>query len=256
VSAAALFLLATLSMPGSTAAPATAATPKADPAVAAELTRATQELMSAVASGDWSVWDKYLDDSIVYTSEDGRTIGKAQLKAEMKPLPPGFSGSIQVESADVRQYGDTAVVSHEELERQEVFGQKLVSHYHVTDTWIRRGDRPKSVPEWRLVASQVLVRLQDPAPATVDPKIFDAYVGRYDLSPTVRYTVTREGDALFGERNGRPKQPLLPETETVFFTPGAPRTRKIFVRDATGKVVRIVDRRDGRDVVWTRVEKP
>jgi uncharacterized protein DUF4440/uncharacterized protein DUF3471 len=250
VSAAGLLLLAALSAPGSVATPAAAATSKADPAVAAELTRATQELMSAVAGGDWSVWDKYLDDSIVYTSEDGRTIGKAQLKEEMKPLPPGFSGSIQVESADVRQYGDTAVVSHEELERQEVFGQKLVSRYHVTDTWIRRGGK------WRLVASQVLVRLQDPAPMTVDPKIFDAYVGRYDLSPTVRYTVTREGDALFGERNGRPKQPLLPETETVFFTPGAPRTRKIFVRDATGKVVRIVDRRDGRDVVWTRVEKP
>jgi hypothetical protein len=223
---------------------------KTDPAVAAELKRATQELMSAVAGGDWSVWDKYLDDSIVYTAEDGRTLTKAQLRDEMKPLPPGYSGSIEVESADVRQYGDAAVVSHEDLEHEDVFGQKIAARYHATDTWIRRGGK------WRLVASQVLVRLQDPAPATVDPKIFDAYVGRYDLSPTVGYTVTREGDALFGTRSGRPKQPLLPETETVFFTPGAPRTRKIFVRDATGKVVRIVDRRDGRDIVWTRAEKP
>jgi hypothetical protein len=229
---------------------------KADPAVAAELSRATQELMSAVAEGNWSVWDKYLDESIVYTAEDGRTLTKAQLRDEMKPLPPGFSGSIQVESADVRQYGNTAVVSHEDLEHEEVFGQKIVARYRATDTWIRRGDRLKSVPEWQLVASQVLVRLQDPAPATVDPKIFDAYVGRYDLSPTVSYTVTREGDALFGTRSGRPKHPLLPETETVFFTPGAPRTRKIFVRDASGKVVRVVDRRDGRDIVWTRAEKP
>jgi hypothetical protein len=132
---------------------------KADPAVAAELSRATQELMSAVAEGNWSVWDKYLDESIVYTAEDGRTLTKAQLRDEMKPLPPGFSGSIQVESADGRQYGNTAVVAHEDLEHEEVFGQKIVARYRATDTWIRRGDRLKSVPEWQLVASQVLVRL-------------------------------------------------------------------------------------------------
>ena len=34
------------------------------------------------------------------------------------------------------------------------------------------------------------------------------------------------------------------------------RTRKIFVLDATGRAVRIIDRRDGRDIVWTRAEKP
>ncbi len=227
---------------------ATGPVPPRDSPVAAELKRATQELLSAIAPGDWSVWDKYLDESIVYTSEDGRTLTKAQLREEMKPLPPGYSGSIEVESADVRQYGDTAVVSHEDLEREEVFGQKLVSHYHMTDTWVRRAGK------WRLVASQVLVRLEDPAPATIDPKVLDAYVGRYEISPSASFTVTRESDRLFGERNGRPRQPLLPETETVFFTPGAPRTRKLFVRDADGRVTRMIDRRDGRDIVWTRAE--
>jgi len=34
------------------------------------------------------------------------------------------------------------------------------------------------------------------------------------------------------------------------------RTRKIFVLDATGKAARITDRRDGRDIVWTRAGKP
>lgn len=227
---------------------AAAPVPTRDSAAAAELKRATQELLSAIAPGNWSVWEKYLDESILYTAEDGRTFTKAQLRGEMKPLPAGYSGSIEVESADVRQYGDTAVVSHEDLEREEVFGQKLVSRYHATDTWVRRAGK------WRLVASQVLVRLQDPAPATIDPKVLDAYVGRYEISPSASFTVTREGDRLFGERNGRPRQPLLPETETVFFTPGAPRTRKLFVRDADGRVTRMIDRRDGRDIVWTRAE--
>jgi hypothetical protein len=230
-----------------TAAPSVAApAAKPDAGVAGELRRATQELMSAVASGNWAVWDKYLDDSITYTAEDGRTLTKAQLREEMKPLPPGFSGTIEVETADVRQHGDVAVVSHEDLEHETVFGQKLVSHYHATDTWLRRGGR------WRMIASQVLVRLADPAPASIDARVLDDYVGTYELSPTTAYVVTRQGDKLFGERTGRPKQALLPETETVFFTPGAPRTRKIFARSAGGNVVRIIDRRDGRDIVWTR----
>ena len=217
----------------------------------AELRRMTGELLSAVASGDWAVWDRYLDDSMVYTSEDGRTMTKAQLKEEIKPLPPGFSGTIEVESVEIHVYGDAAVVSHEDLERENVFDQKLVSHYHITDTWIRKGGR------WRLVASQVLVRLQDPAPAAiVDRRGWDDYVGRYDLSPSVSFVVTHEGDRLYAQRTGRPKQELLPETDTVFFTAGAPRTRKIFTRDAAGKVVRILDRRDGQDVVWTRAGNP
>jgi hypothetical protein len=223
------------------AAPSKPATGTAD-----ELKHATQELMSAVASGNWAVWERYLDDSILYTAEDGRTLTKAQLREEMKPLPDGFSGTIEVESADVRQYGDVAIVSHEELEHETVFGQKLVSRYHGTDTWLRKGGR------WRLIASQMLVRLADPAPATVDPRIFGDYVGKYEISPTMTMQVTREGDKLFAERNGRPKQELLPETETVFFTSGSPRTRKIFARDGSGKVVKIFDRRDGRDLVWTR----
>jgi hypothetical protein len=229
-----------------TAAPAGKAT-----GTEAELRKMTGELLGAVASGDWAVWDKYLDDSMVYTSEDGRTLTKAQLKEEIKPLPPGFSGTIEVESADVHLYGDAAVVSHEDLERESVFDQKLVSHYHMTDTWVRKAGR------WRLVASQVLVRLQDPAPASlVDRRVWADYAGRYDLSPSVAFVVTREGDRLFGQRTGRARQELLPETETVFFNAGAPRTRKIFARDAAGKVVRIIDRRDGRDLVWTRVENP
>ena len=169
-------------------------------------TEAELELLSAAASGDWAVWNRYLDDSMIYTSEDGRTMTKAQLKEEIKPLPPGFSGTIEVESAEIHVYGDSAVISHEDLERENVFDQKLVSHYHITDTWIRKNGR------WRLVASQVLVRLQDPASATiVDRRGWDDYVGRYDLSPSVSFTVTREGDRLYGQRsrNGAAEHDLL-----------------------------------------------
>jgi hypothetical protein len=38
----------------------------------------------------------------------------------------------------------------------------------------------------------------------------------------------------------------------VFFAAGQPRTRRIFVRDAAGRIVGFVDRREGEDVRWTK----
>jgi hypothetical protein len=41
----------------------------------------------------------------------------------------------------------------------------------------------------------------------------------------------------------------------VLFIPGQPRTRKIFQRDADGKVTGFLDRRGGEDLVF-RLENP
>ncbi len=45
--------------------------------------------------------------------------------------------------------------------------------------------------------------------------------------------IRREGDHLVSERPGRSAQLLLPEAHDVFFTPGHPRTRRVFLRDGT-----------------------
>jgi hypothetical protein len=40
----------------------------------------------------------------------------------------------------------------------------------------------------------------------------------------------------------------------VFFVAGQPRTRKIFQRDAAGKITGFVDRREGIDLVWKKTK--
>jgi len=64
--------------------------------------------------------------------------------------------------------------------------------------------------------------------------------------------VRPDGDHLVAERTGRAPQLLLPESGDVFFTPGHPRTRRIFLRAPDGGVVGFADRREGTDLVWTR----
>jgi serine-type D-Ala-D-Ala carboxypeptidase/endopeptidase len=51
----------------------------------------------------------------------------------------------------------------------------------------------------------------------VDPKLFDGYVGRYELAPTFIITVTREGDRLFIQATGQPKLEVFPESEKDYF---------------------------------------
>src|SRR4029077_4960471 len=82
------------------------------------------------------------------------------------------------------------------------------------------------------------------------------FAGWYSLSAATRQEIRRDGDHLVAERAGRAPQVLLPESGDVFFTPGRPRTRRIFTRDADGRVSGFADRREGTDLAWTRVEAP
>jgi hypothetical protein len=210
------------------------------------LKRLVRERLAAVARGDWSVWDRQLSERVVYAAEDGRVYTKSELKEDFRPLPPGYSGTLEPASFVVHVHGDAAVVSHEDLEHEVIHGQKLTVRYRTTDTFVR------TQGTWLLVASQVLALADDPPALVVPAAVLEQYAGRYQLAPEVIATVSLEGDRLTYERSGRPRIELLPELDGVFFVRGQ-RGRKIFARDAQGRVDRILDRRDGHDVVWMRL---
>ena len=51
----------------------------------------------------------------------------------------------------------------------------------------------------------------------VDPKIYDAYVGVYQMAPDFAFNVTREGDRLMMQATGQGKAEAFPASETNFF---------------------------------------
>ena len=210
------------------------------------LKRETQELLDAVAVGDTAVWDRYLDPQLLYISEAGEIQTKAELLAELKPLPPGVSGSIAIGRFAVKRFGDTAVVLHVDEESEDYFGHTLHAQYLNTATW-RHGDAG-----WKLIAQQVYASLLDPPAIALPADQLDEYLGTYQLTDAISYTIRRDGEQLVGERTGRPPQPLRVEARDVLFVPGRPRSRKIFLRDAAGRIIGFADRREARDVVWPR----
>jgi uncharacterized protein DUF4440 len=213
---------------------------------AAVLRAQTQALLDAVAVGDTKVWDRLLDPGVVYLSEAGEIETKAQLLDELKPLPAGITGKIELGRFEVKQFGDTAVVIHVDEEFENYFGHEIHAQYMNTATWRLGGDG------WKLIAQQVHASLQDPPAIALPAAQLDEYVGTYQLTDTIGYAIRRDGDHLVGERTGRPGQALRVEARDVLFVPGQPRSRKVFQRDAAGRITGFADRREARDLAWTR----
>lgn len=172
---------------------------------------------------------------------------KAQLLAELKPLPAGISGKIALGRFEVRQHGDSAVVLHVDEEDKDYFGHPIHAQYLTTATW-RLGPGG-----WKLIATQVLAMLIDPRAIALPAAQLDEYTSTYQLTEAIHYMIRRDGDHLIGERTGRPAQELRVEARDVMFVPGQPRSRKIFQRDAGGRITGFADCREARDVVWTRL---
>ncbi|HYP28872.1 MAG TPA: nuclear transport factor 2 family protein, partial [Blastocatellia bacterium] len=162
-----------------------------------ELKKITQELLDSVAAGDKAVWDKYLADTCLYSAEDGRTLTKAQLLEELRPLPSGYVGRLRVANPQVREYGDTAIITYDAMEELEIHGQMIKTRFHTTDTYLRRAGR------WQMIASQVLAVPSELTPARLNPNLYDDYAGEYELAPGVTYRVSRAGDKRVGQRTGR-----------------------------------------------------
>jgi Domain of unknown function (DUF4440) len=213
----------------------------------AVLQRATQALADAIAPGQRAVWERYTDPAFTYVTEDNEVKSRTQVLADMKPLPPGYSGWIVVEEFRCTDFGRFAVTTYVMNEHETVEGNQLHARYRESDTW------RATAGGWRLVAGQVYAIPLDPPRGELASAQLQQYEGLYALSADTRQTIRRDGDHLVAERAGRAPQLLLPESGDVFFTPGRPRTRRIFLRAPDGQVSGFADRREGTDLVWTRV---
>jgi hypothetical protein len=73
----------------------------------------------------------------------------------------------------------------------------------------------------------------------LDPKVYDAYIGQYELTPNLIFTITKEENRLMAQLTGQPKFELFPESETKFFYIVVD-AQITFVKDETGKVTHLI----------------
>jgi hypothetical protein len=237
----ALFILSLSAFAQTVQSPADLATEK-------ELVGMAQELYDAIAVGNKAPWEKYVADDLIYTDENWQILTKKDLLDGLRPLPKGYSGSIRIANVQSRINGDSAVLSYRALEEEFIFGQRLAPIYLVTDTYFKRNGR------WQMIASHVIVMPSERTPVNISPEAYRSIAGQYELTTGVIYTITIEGTKLMGQRTGRDKEELLPADVSTFFRKGTIRGEKVFVRDASGRVTAMLDRRENNDLSWKKIK--
>jgi hypothetical protein len=100
---------------------------------------------------------------------------------------------------------------------------------------------------WQIVNVLWTQNRKDRKVAPVDPKIYGAYVGEYELAPQFILAITTDAGRIFAQATGQPKVEIFPETEVDYFLTVTD-AQITFVKDAEGRVSQLVLHQGGRDV--------
>ncbi|HST24003.1 MAG TPA: DUF4440 domain-containing protein [Blastocatellia bacterium] len=230
----------------------TVATSTSVGAVEQELLKLERDWLDAYTKRDVAAMDRIEADDFMITFPDSSVRTKADEIANLKkPAPEGQPPIFMTADTKVRVYGDTAVLTGKVIQKGTYAegprkGQDFNIQSRYTDVYVKRNGR------WQVVASHLtglpapqtssqVVDIPKPTPSTsappaakVDPKVFDAYLGKYD-TPFGALTITKENDRLFGQPDNDTKEELIPESDTVFNVPNVG-VKVTFVKDANGQV--------------------
>ena len=242
-----LFMLApAAALPIATAKAATAAASAPVSDDAALIARQIQELNDAITYGRAEVWARYLHDNAVFTDEEGAVSDKAAMVAQIQPLPAGISGNLSTQDFRAHRFDDIIVCTYIIDERETYHSAQLHCQYRNTVTWVSTHDG------WKLISGQSLALRTDPPEFALTPAQQQDYVGVYRVSGDTTFTITRGDGGLSGQQNDARARVLKAEVLDLLFSPGRPRYRYVFMRDAHGRVDRMIERREAWDMVFMR----
>ena len=185
---------------------------------------------------------------MLMADENGVVTDKAAIgEGRSRRCRPGASGHINVIDWKANIGDDVAVATYIADEFENFHGQHIHAQYRVTTSWVKRGT------DWKLLSHGVLATQQDPPAVTLPAKLTDEYVGKYSGGPGLDIQITKQNGKLMSQRAGKPAVELKAELADVLFVPGQPRSRTIFQRDANGRIIGYVSRREERDLVFKKV---
>lgn len=87
----------------------------------------------------------------------------------------------------------------------------------------------------------------------IDPKLLDGYVGAYQLTPRLVFTISRDGDKLFARLTGQQTFEVHPYSDRDFFYTIVA-AQLSFVVGADGKATAVILHQNGRDRTAERVD--
>ncbi len=119
--------------------------------------------------------------------------------------------------------------------------QSLVLHQNGLDQTAKKiSDEPPEPPKERQAVK-------------LDPKLYDAYVGEYQLASDKVFTIRRDGDRLMVRLTGQSFLEIFPESETNFFYKVVD-AQITFVKDNQGRVTDLILHQNGQNLKATKTK--
>jgi ketosteroid isomerase-like protein len=209
-----------------------------------ELKQLENEWLNSYLRGDKQTFDRIVADDFTRTDESGKFATKAEERALVQAPPASVSASLTNEDMHVRVYGNSAIVTGLIVSRVQ---GSLSFQSRFTDTFIKRGAR------WQVVARHYSRVPSERTSINVDSKIYDDYVGQYEIASNVLLDITKESEKLMSQTTGQAKMELVPESEIEFFIKGFT-AQFVFIRDGTGKVTKLIINQEGQRVTAKRLK--
>jgi hypothetical protein len=124
-------------------------------------------------------------------------------------------------------------------------GTRLIvtAHYDNSDRNMHNPDPTRAVRHGTATFDEMMIgfvnyvipKPHDHIVVRLDPRVFDKYVGKYEMEPGVVLEIIKVGDKLFADAGGQKIQ-LLPASETVFFSK-ATDSELTFLKNGQGETI-------------------
>ncbi|BDU21564.1 hypothetical protein DYGSA30_30210 [Dyella sp. GSA-30] len=212
------------------------------PGLKAQLRRNDERLLTAVHRGDRQTWAELTTLDFMYV-EEGQVSRREPFLAELEE--DGLDALV-ITNYEVQLLGDTAQVFHEDVvpQRPGVVSTKS-ARLLMTETWQRVDGK------WLLrIVHTDRIRVPPP-PVELSSAKLDELAGTY-RSQSDTYVIRRHDNRLVGAKAGKSTIDLKVEAADVLFVPDDVYLRKVFQRDAHGRITGFIDRRENTDRLWTR----
>jgi len=182
----------------------------------------------------------------------GKVLSPSSLQEMTTPFKNDYAFGLQVHSVNGRK-----IIDHGG--GIEGFNTMLAYYPEEKLTVIVLGNLNGSVPQEiasklaAVVHGEKVVMPSEHKEVAVSPRLFDGYIGRYELVPDFVMTITREADHLFLQATGQPKFQIFPESDRDYFLKVVD-AQVTFVTGGSGKATELILHQGGRDQHAKRIE--
>jgi hypothetical protein len=114
-----------------------------------ELTKLLRDFLAGASRNDVATHDSFWADELIYTSSNGRRIGKSDIMREVReggPPKPGDDETVfSAEDIRIQQYGSTAIVAFRLVGTTRKKDKTEVTNYLNTGTLLKRNGKWQAV---------------------------------------------------------------------------------------------------------------